>query len=134
MFKNSIASTILCAFSFVSLASTAALSAEKITVKAGQKTLIYQFGSYEDNCASSQYPKFKAKKTKNGSLTTTRGSFIISDGRCKGKRLKSTNVYYTPKAGFRGKDKARLSFGTPVDIHTDWGLKYTTVTMSITVE
>lgn len=117
-----------------SLAATQVSAAEKVTVKAGQKTLIYQFATFESNCASGQYPKFKAKKTKNGSLTTTRGSFLISDGRCKGKRLKSTNVYYTPETGFRGKDRARLSFGTPVDSHTDWGLKYTTVTMSITVE
>lgn len=134
MHKRNMAIALSGALLLSSLTSFQADAAEKITVKAGQKTLIYQFGSYEDNCASSQYPKFKAKKTKNGSLTTTRGSFIISDGRCKGKRLKSTNVYYTPNAGFRGKDKARLSFGTPVDIHTDWGLKYTTVTMSITVQ
>lgn len=130
IFKTAFLGSLLVAI----LASTQSVSAEEVTVKAGQKTLIYQFGSYEGGCASSEYPKFKAKKTKNGSLTTTRGSFIISDGRCKGKRLKSTNVYYTPKPGFRGADKARLSFGTPKDVYSDFGYNYTVVTMKITVK
>ena len=134
MFKNPVTSAVLGSVLLVSLAATSSIAAEQITVKAGQKTLIYQFGSYEDNCASFQYAKFRDKNTKNGSLVSTRGSFIISKGRCKGKRLKSTDVYYTPKAGFKGKDKARLSFGIPKGIYSDFGLDYTTVTMHITVE
>lgn len=110
------------------------VSAEQVTVKSGQKTLIYQFGSYEANCASFQYAKFRNKKTKNGSLVSTRGSFKIQDGRCRGKNLKSVNVYYTSKPGFKGKDKARLSFGVPKGIYSDFGLDFTTVTMNITVE
>lgn len=134
MKKSTLASVFLGSMLVTNLGITGSASAEEVTVKAGQKTLIYQFGSYEGGCASSEYPTFKAKKTKNGNLSTNKGSFIIADGRCKGKRLKSTNVYYTPKPGFRGKDKARLSFGTPKDVYSDFGYDYTVVTMKITVE
>lgn len=120
-------------FSLLAL-PTSVFSAEEITVKAGQKTLIYQYGAYESGCNSFEYPVFKAKKTKNGSLTTTRGSFVLSKGRCKGKRIKSTNVYYTPNSGFRGKDKARLAFGIQKDVYSDFGLDYTVVNMKITVK
>ena len=111
------------------------VAAENITVKAGQKTRIYQYATYEGSgCISSEYPVFKAKKTKNGELSHSRGSFIANNGVCKGKRLKSTDIYYTPKPGFRGVDRARVSLGTQRDIHNDWGLEYKSITFRITVE
>ncbi len=108
---------------------------ETVTVKAGQKTLIYQLGVYLSTCGHMAYPKFKAKKSKNGgSLTSSNGSFIANSGRCKGKRLRSTGVYYTPKPGFRGQDTAKVSLGFPVDSDSPWGIQYETIRFTINVE
>ncbi len=117
------------------LATGPSVAAENVTVNAGQKTRIYSYATYEGSgCVSSEYPIFKAKKTKNGKLTHSRGSFIGNDGVCKGKRLKSTDVYYTPNPGFKGVDRVRVSFGTQRDAVSDWGLKFTTITFKITVK
>lgn len=134
MHKSISTTAFLGALLVTSWASTQSVAAEEITVKAGQKTLIYQFGTYESSCASFEYAKFRDKNTKNGSLVSKKGSFKIRDGRCKGKILKSVDVYYTPKPGFRGTDKARLSFGVQKDVYSDFGLDYKTITMKITVK
>ena len=50
---------------------------------------------------------FSSRGAKNGTLSARNGSFIADDGQCKGKRLRSTDVYYTPKQGFRGTEKVK---------------------------
>jgi len=119
----------------IAVASGNAGGRESMTVKAGQKSLIYQLGVYLPHCGHMAYPSFKAKESKHGGkLTSSKGGFIANNERCKGKRLRSTSIYYTPKPGFRGKDTARVSMGYPVDSDSPWGIQYETIRFNITVE
>ena len=113
-----------------------AMSRTKVSteVKAGQTTLIYKYAVYLPTCGHVAYPKFSSRGAKNGTLSARNGSFIADDGQCKGKRLRSTDVYYTPKPGFRGTEKVRALFGFPKDPDTDWGTDYKSVTFTITVK
>lgn len=127
--------SVAATLTMVAMTSANAGGRETVTVKAGQKSLIYQFGVYLSHCGHAAYPSFKAKDSKQGGkLTSANGSFIANSGRCKGKRLRSTSIYYTPKPGFRGKDTARVSMGYPVDSDSPWGTQYETIRFKITVE
>lgn len=91
--------------------SSYALAAEEVTVRAGQKTQVYQYTVFfpDLSCKHTIYPKVRDQNTKHGKITSSPGSFIAPSGRCKGKRMKATNIYYTPNPGFRGKDSARIA-------------------------
>jgi len=121
-------------FALIYSVGTTLAAPRTVEVAAGKKTLIYQYGVYLTSCGHAAYPTFSSRGSKNGTVTSTNGSFIMQEGACKGKRLKSTNVYYTPKPGFRGKDKVNVVFGTPIDSDSPWGTKYKRVNFSITVK
>jgi len=93
---------------------TTQASAASVTrnVSAGKTSLIFSFYVYDpDQCASSAYPKPSLSNPKNGKLTSKRTPFRIPKGKkCAGTKVNAVSVYYTPKAGFRGKDTARFGY------------------------
>jgi len=70
-------------------------------------------GTYSAECRPSAVPKMKvAQPPKNGSVSFKRASFKLGDdaGRCAGKRVMGTAVYYKPNKGFRGKDQFKVRY------------------------
>lgn len=116
--------------------SVTAHAGESVTreVKAGKKTLIYRLAVHLTTCGHVSYPQFSSRGAKNGKLSAVNGSFIAQSGQCKGKRLRSTDVYYTPNPGFRGTEKVRALFGYPRDPDSDWGTVYDSVRITVNVK
>ena len=87
----------------------------KAKVKAGTQTRIDVIGTYErQNCTSVlTRPKSDRGKAENGTVRLAWEYGTISQGACKGRRLRVIGVYYTPKRGFRGKDKVSVTFQAP---------------------
>ena len=99
------------AFIAITLALVLPASAESRSadVRAGAKTLIYRFTIYDRvTCQAMGYPKLESRSSKNGQFSSSRGSFVAQDGKCKGKRFNATDVYYRPNSGFRGKDRGKV--------------------------
>lgn len=80
-----------------------------VTVRAGVTSKIYAYAVYNRTiCKNSVLVRLSSPRAKNGTLSSRLGSFVAPSGRCKGKRITSTDVYYTPKPGFRGTETVRF--------------------------
>lgn len=133
--KRVISQALVVVFSALVFAAPAnAGNKRTVDVKSGQKTLIYNFAVYLTSCGHVAYPKMGSRGVKNGKVTSANGSFIANSGQCKGKRLRSTAVYYQSKPGFRGTEKFRVSLGYPLDSDTDWGTKYEVINFTVNVK
>lgn len=91
---------------------------ENLDFKANSRTQ-FQFFYYFTgvNCNAGPKSKHKiVKAPKNGKLTFAWVSQVPRGkvrNKCKGKATKGLAVYYTPKRGFRGKDKFSYRLGYP---------------------
>ncbi len=80
-----------------------------VTVRAGATSKIYAYAVFnQTNCKASVQVRLSSPRAKNGTLTSRPGSFVAQSGRCKGKRMTSTDVYYKPNPGFRGTETVRF--------------------------
>ncbi len=116
----------LALFSTTNFAHSEAITGD---VKGGQKTLIYNYSKYDPTrCSGMALPKLGTVKTENGKITTRISTQKLDKGSCKGRVIKSLEVFYTPNRGFKGKDKVSviLTSSRYVDGtgHTSTKLKY----------
>jgi len=111
-------------------------AAEEVEVRAGKKTLIYQYTVFFPgfSCKHTVYPVVRDRNTQHGKITSSPGTFISQSGRCKGKRMKATNIFYTPNSGFRGKDAARVVITYPRDDNQSFGTRSKDVRFKFTVK
>jgi len=94
---------------------TSFVQAETIrrTVSANKTTSVGAHGTYKQNCQPSAIPRMKVSTPpKNGTVSFKQVSFKLSEdaGRCAGRTVKGTAVYYKPNRGFRGEDVFRVRF------------------------
>lgn len=95
----------------LSLAMIGGASAQVLeeTVRAGKTTKVYSYAVFsQTNCRDAVAVRLSSARSKNGKLTSRRGTFTPSSGLCKGIPVKSTDVYFTPASGFRGTETVRF--------------------------
>ncbi len=111
-------------------------NAQNVDAKAAanRTSIIYSYVLYNsENCAAAALPKVKIKSEKNGKIVGIKGSFKLTKGPCKGKRMKGIGFKYTPNRGFRGMDKASVLLTMPSRVD-DSGNMSKTLNFSIQVK
>jgi hypothetical protein len=87
-------------------ATAPAAEAKTITVKAGQKAIIYSLYTISDSCQGGVRPRVAIRTPpQNGTAEVALVPYTVPAGKqCAGQKFKVTVVTYTPKAGFKGRD------------------------------
>ena len=99
----------------VGAAGDASAQGRTIKVKQGHKTVIDGISIYNTgNCHSAlRKPKSNKGKAKNGQVSIAWVSYTVKEGQCKGRTFKAIVVSYTPNRGFKGRDKASITYQAP---------------------
>lgn len=106
---------VLLALSLI-MSFTAQAFADRVerTVAKNRKTAVGAYSTYSRvNCDGGEVPQMRVRmKPKNGKISFAQHSWKMGEdtGRCAGKRVKGTVVYYTPNRGYRGEDKFSVGF------------------------
>jgi len=118
-FNSKLALTFVAAAFIASVVIPAAAQTINGNVRSGKEVRIYNFSAYDPNdCGALAYPKVSFKQPANGSLRIKKyvGKLIgkkFKGSFCYGKTAKGLAVYYRSNRGFRGLDRARVSFSFP---------------------
>ncbi len=83
------------------------------TVPANKTSSVGAHATYNQQCHPSAIPKMKVSKApEHGTVSFKQVSFKLSDraGRCAGRSVKGTAVYYKPNRGYRGQDVFKVRF------------------------
>lgn len=91
---------------------TAVQAQQAVTVQAGKRTPIGYFALYSPvDCAAMAYPESKiANPSTHGKIEVVAERRVVSGPQCKPFSMPVQMIYYTPKAGFRGRDEAAVDF------------------------
>ncbi len=119
----------------ISMFGTAASARNRnVTVKANKTTTIWQQTAFMvATCSSININDYSLVQPGNGKLHVTKTRLKVPSGKCKGSTMHALLVHYTPKSGFRGKDKGAFKFR--YQAHETAGHKRTTTnTFRITVK
>ncbi|GAB4524643.1 MAG: hypothetical protein Tsb0019_26690 [Roseibium sp.] len=107
-------------FVLVIVSSLAHADTIRREVPANRTSGVGVHGTYSAECRPSAVPRMKvAQAPKNGSVSFKQVSFKLSEdaGRCAGKSVKGTAVYYKPNKGFRGKDQFKVRYSMDMYSH-----------------
>ena len=105
---------VLCAVLLLGVVNAVQAETVRGDVRAGRTTQVLNYFVYDRaRCARTALPEIGKSSAENGKLKTRISNAIPEKGSCKGKSFKSLGVYYTPKPGFRGKDKGFVTLIFP---------------------
>jgi hypothetical protein len=100
----------------MAIAEEGASATVKKVVRAGSEELLSGYKHFDKNCAAIEVPAVTILKQPTHGETSIRDESTAvnhlyhgSGGNCVGKLVQSRAVYYTPAAGYVGKDKVDIA-------------------------
>lgn len=87
---------------------------KRVEVPANKTTVIDSIGLYDANyCHSLLSPPKVKRQAAQGRIVARWINHELTQGNCKGRRIKAIVVEYRPQAGFRGKDEGSIVYRGP---------------------
>lgn len=108
---------IILGFLALCLFSIAPAMADRISRKApaNKSTIVNNVGTFNTHsCTYGPLPRLKLiSKPKHGKVSFKTSILTMKKGKCRGKKINSTLVIYTPSRGFKGKERFKTRFSFP---------------------